>query len=86
MKHFVNIFLLVNLRSLQAVFFSLTLVLMGGGVESIPAIFICENNRKSNKIMHSVDFLMVVLKIWAFFTYFNVVVMGGALYLSITNR
>ena len=36
----------------------------GGGVESTPPpIFICENNRKSNKIMHSVFFLLVVLKI-----------------------
>ena len=35
--------------------------------------FICENNRKSNKIMHCVDlfFWVVVLKKLAFFTYFN---------------
>ena len=38
--------------------------------------FICKNNRKSNKIMQCVDFL-VVLKIWAFFTYFiNLSVIG----------
>ena len=43
-----------------------------GGVERKNNIFICENNRKSNKIMHCVDFFLVVaLKIWAFFTYFN---------------
>ena len=32
-----------------------TLVLMGGGAQSAPLIFICENNRKSNKIMHCVE-------------------------------
>ena len=34
-----------------------TLVLMGGGGEaqSAPPIFICENHRKSNKIMHCVE-------------------------------
>ena len=31
------------------------LVLMGGGALSAPPIFICENNRKSNKIMHCVE-------------------------------
>ena len=32
----------------------------GGGVEFTPPppIFICENNRKSNKIMHCVDFFI----------------------------
>ena len=29
--------------------------MMGGGTESVPPIFICENNRKSNKIMHCVE-------------------------------
>ena len=47
------------------------LVLMGGGgwIESISPISICENNRKSNKIMHCV-FLSGSLKTYAFFTYF----------------
>ena len=27
----------------------------GGGAQSAPPIFICENNRISNKIMHSVE-------------------------------
>ena len=27
----------------------------GGGAQSAPPIFICENNRKSNKIMHCVE-------------------------------
>ena len=30
---------------------------MGGGGWIKPPIFICENNTKSNKIMHCVDFL-----------------------------
>ena len=31
----------------------------GGGVESTPPpIFICENNREGNKIMHCVDFFL----------------------------
>ena len=34
----------------------LPLSLMGGGVESIHSIFICENNRNSNKIKHCVVF------------------------------
>ena len=35
----------------------LTLVLMGGGgAKCVPPIFICENNRKGNKIMHCVEF------------------------------
>ena len=41
--------------------------------------FICENNRKSNKIMHCIDFFwLVILKIWAFFTYLSILlsVMG----------
>ena len=37
----------------------LTLVMMGGGGGGLkvppPPIFICENNRKSNKIMHCVE-------------------------------
>ena len=33
-----------------------TLFLMGGGAQSAPPpIFICENHRKSNKIMHCVE-------------------------------
>ena len=35
---------------------TLTLVMMGGGAQSVPPIFICEINRKGNKIMHCVDF------------------------------
>ena len=37
----------------------------GGGAESVPPIFICENNIKSNKIKHCVDlfFLVLVVKI-----------------------
>ena len=31
---------------------------MGGGHFEPPPIFICENNRKSNKIMHCVEFLL----------------------------
>ena len=31
-------------------------MVIGGGVES--TIFICENNRKSNKIMHCLDFFL----------------------------
>ena len=27
----------------------------GGGVSKCPSIFICENNRKSDKIMHCVE-------------------------------
>ena len=41
--------------------------MMGGGAESVPPIFICENNRKSNKIMYCVE---KVLKIRPFFTKF----------------
>ena len=33
----------------------LTLVMIGGGTKCPPPIFICENNRKSNKIMHCVE-------------------------------
>ena len=33
----------------------LTLVMMGGAQSAPPPIFICENNRKSNKIMHCVE-------------------------------
>ena len=61
----------------------------GGGWIYPPPIFIYENNRKGNKIMHRVDFFfwVVVLKVWAFFTYFNLVLMEvGGLYLSITYR
>ena len=36
--------------------YPLTFVLMGGGAESVHTIFFCENNRRSNKIMHCVDF------------------------------
>ena len=37
-------------------FCHLTLVMMGGGLKvPHPPIFICENNRKSNKIMHCVE-------------------------------
>ena len=46
-------------------------------------------SRKSNKIMHCVDlfFRVVVLRMWAFFTYFDFVSMeGGGLYLSITDK
>ena len=37
-------------------------------------IFICENNRKSNKIMYCINlvFLVVALKIWAVNTYFKI--------------
>ena len=31
------------------------LVMIGGGAQSAPPIFICENNRKSIKIMHCVE-------------------------------
>ena len=31
------------------------LILMGGGAQSAPPIFIFENTRKSNKIMHCVE-------------------------------
>ena len=44
-------------------------------------IFICENNRKIKKIMHRIElffFWVVVLMIWAFFTYF--------IYLSVMGR
>ena len=33
----------------------LNLVMIRGGAQSAPRIFICENNRKSNKIMHCVE-------------------------------
>ena len=59
-----------------------TLVMIG------PPIFICENNRKSNKIMHCVEekkFGVVVLKIGPFFTFLNLVMMGGS-YVPITDR
>ena len=39
--------------------FNLSFDGVGGGVESIHTIFVCENNRKSNKITHCV----VVLKL-----------------------
>ena len=40
--------------------FFLALVLMGGGgAESVNTNFICENNRKSNKIMHCVFFFFL---------------------------
>ena len=32
--------------------------MLGGGGLKVPPISICENNRKSNKIMHCVDFLL----------------------------
>ena len=62
-----------------------TLVLMGGrggGAQSAPPIFICENHRKSNKIMHCVEKKKIrvrVLKIGPFFMKFNLVMMGGGL-------
>ena len=47
--------------------------MMAGGSKCPPPIFIFENNRKSNKIMHCVEFffLFVVLKIEPFFTIFH---------------
>ena len=36
----------------------LTLVMMGGGAESVSPIFICENNRNGNMIMHCVDLFL----------------------------
>ena len=51
-----------------------------GGAQSAPPIFICENHRKSNKIMHCVEkkfFRVRVLKIGPFFMVFNLVLMGG---------
>ena len=44
----------------------------GGGVESTPPLFFCENNRKGKKSS------VVILKIWTFFTYF--------IYLSVMGR
>ena len=44
---------------------------IGGGAQSAPPIFICENHRKSNKIMHCVEkknIRLAVLKIKPFFT------------------
>ena len=58
----------------------------GGG-----PIFICENHRKINKIMHCVEFfLSASFKIWPFFTEYNLVIIWGggalsALYRSIDN-
>ena len=43
----------------------------GGGLKVPPPIFICENHRKSNKIMHCVEkknIRLAVLKIRPFFT------------------
>ena len=43
----------------------------GGGLKVPPPIFICENHRKSNKIMHCVEkknIRLAVLKIKPFFT------------------
>ena len=34
--------------------------MMGGGAKRAPPIFICENNRKSNKIMHCVEFFFSI--------------------------
>ena len=53
----------------------------GGGGSKCPSIFICENNRKSNKIMHCVgcedrDIL------WAFFTNLSI----ESIYLSLELR
>ena len=48
------------------------------GLNRPPPHFIFGNHRKSNKIKHCVDFfLVVVVKIRVFFTYFNLVLMGG---------
>ena len=47
------------------------LSMLGGGLKVPPPIFICENHRKSNKIMHCVDkknIRLAVLKIRPFFT------------------
>ena len=32
-----------------------TLGMIGGGAQSAPPIFICENHRKINKIMHCIE-------------------------------
>ena len=55
-------------KSIFLVARSLTLVLMGGGVDSTHTIFICENNRKSTKITHCIEIFYweVVLKKLAF--------------------
>ena len=57
-----------------------------GGVESTPPpIFICENNRKSNKIMHCVYlFLSGSFKDMGIFYVFQVLMGGGGL--STHNR
>ena len=48
----------------------LTLTISQLRLNNAPPIFVCENKRNSHKIMHCVKiqfFLVVVLKIWAFF-------------------
>ena len=60
------------------------------GVEYVRPIFICENNRKSIKNMHYFDIFMILvdLKIWAFFSNFNLVRMKGGrgVYVPIADR
>ena len=62
--------------------------LMGGGAQSAPPIFICENNRKSNKIMNCVEifFLSDICEdrdiLWAFFTNLSI----EPIYLSLELR
>ena len=45
----------------------------GGGGLIVPPIFICKNNRKSNKIMHCVEFFfwVVVVKIGTYYGHFS---------------
>ena len=55
--HFSRIYLSICKGHLTLLLMGLfqTLVLMGGGLKVPPPIFICENTRKSNKIMHCVE-------------------------------
>ena len=59
----------------------------GREVESFPLIFICENNRKSNKIMHCVDFILSgSFEDMGILHVFQLSFDGGVISLSITDR
>ena len=61
--------------------------MMGGGAQSAPTpIFICENNIKSKKIMHCVDFFLSGS--FEDRTIFHVIQLSyaGGLYVHITDR
>ena len=62
--------------------------MMGGGGSKCPPIFICENNRKSNKIMHCVEFFFLSgsFEDRAIFRGSQLSYDGGGPYVPITDR